>query len=225
MQLTWSCSLSTHLSHDGYKSIWQKSTYQHIKSFPANFMKVCGQADERDLNNVLCWEKGCRGSLTRSEQIPHMHWLAHGLAHGLLWPTHRPWPSHEKRGAQPRYRDVMGMEWWAIQAKGRGNIEIMQGKVIQGDSWWFILARGVWKAMGYWLGGSEAMEKTNVCDGVCVNFIGSKEIVCNLFAWNNNGNYFYICCFNMIFLSISLQYRQNAKLNIVSISMNFAEGL
>lgn len=56
------------------------------------------------------------------------------------------------------------------------------------------------------LGGSEEkMEKTNLNDGVCVSFIGSNEIVCNLFAWNSNGNYFYICCFNMTFLSISLQ--------------------
>lgn len=96
--------------------------------------------------------------------------------------------------------------------------------MMQGASWWLIVARGV-EGAGLLLGGSEAMEKTNLCDGVCVSFIGSNEIACNLFAWNNNGNYFYISCFNMTFLSISLQQRQNAKLNIGSISMNFAEGL
>lgn len=65
------------------------------------------------------------------------------------------------------------------------------------------MAKGM-EGAGVLLGGNEAMEK-NLCDGVCVSFISSNEIVCNLFARNNNGNYFYICCFNMTFLSISLQ--------------------
>lgn len=66
------------------------------------------------------------------------------------------------------------------------------------------MARGM-EGTGLLLGGSEAMEKINLCDGVCVSFIGSNEIISNVFAWKNNGNYFYICCFNMTFLSVSLQ--------------------
>lgn len=96
--------------------------------------------------------------------------------------------------------------------------------MIQGDSWWFVMARGM-EGAGLLLGGSEAMEKTYLCDGICVSFICSNEFVWNLFAWKNNGNYFFVCCFNMTFLSISLQQRQNEKFNIGSISMNFVEGL
>lgn len=97
------------------------------ESFPANFVTVCGQADERDLNNVPCWGTGCRGSLTWSEQFPHVQ--LRGQHTGYCDPHTAPGPAMRKEG----HNQDRGISWaWndrPFKPKGRGKMEIIRGKL------------------------------------------------------------------------------------------------